>query len=77
MNTLLNSKYFSIPVLVIGLALASLTMLIQYQLWDFDDGCIVYRIVNNILAGHGWVYNLGENINASTSALNTIIFSIT
>lgn len=44
--------------------------------WNFDDSYIVFRIVQNILNGHGWVYNIGESYNASTSALNTILISL-
>lgn len=47
-----------------------------YKEIDFDDSYIVYRIVKNILNGHGWVYNVGENHNASTSSLNTILIAM-
>ena len=44
--------------------------------WNFDDAYIVYRIVDNIINNGTWAYNIGENLNASTSALNTIILVI-
>ena len=47
-----------------------------YLRWSFDDAFIVYRIVRNILEGHGWVYNIGETHNASTSVLHTFLLAI-
>ncbi|MEW6617755.1 MAG: hypothetical protein AB1422_00115 [bacterium] len=41
-----------------------------------DDPYIIFRYVNNILSGQGWVYNLGEHINGTTSTLNTILYVI-
>ncbi|HEX6386586.1 MAG TPA: hypothetical protein VF177_18090, partial [Anaerolineae bacterium] len=46
-----------------------------YLHWDFDDSYIVYRISRNILRGHGWVYNVGEAHNASTSVLNVVLIA--
>ena len=48
---------------------------IKFWSWDFDDSFIVYRYVENILNGNGWVYNTGQNYNASTSVLNTILIT--
>ncbi|MEW6606646.1 MAG: hypothetical protein AB1414_04205 [bacterium] len=41
-----------------------------------DDPYIIFRYVNNILSGEGWVYNSGEYINGTTSTLNTILYVI-
>ncbi len=41
-----------------------------------DDAFIYLRYVRNILAGEGWVYNLGEYVNACSSAIYPIILSI-
>jgi len=60
---------------VAQLTLLSILVTIQFWHWDFDDGFIVYRYVENITSGLGWVYNPGEHYNASTSALNTILTS--
>jgi arabinofuranosyltransferase len=48
---------------------------IRFWYWDFDDGFIVYRYVENLIAGKGWVYNEGEAYNASTSVLNTLMIA--
>lgn len=60
-----------VPVLLIA-AIVS----IKFWSWDFDDGFIVYRYVEHIVSGQGWVYNPGEAYNASTSALNTILIAV-
>ena len=64
-----------LPVLLglVALFLGALVEAVHYREWDFDDSYIVYRIVENILDGHGWVYNVGEVHNASTSVLNTVL----
>lgn len=49
---------------------------IKYRQWAFDDSFIAYRYVENILNGHGWVYNVGEPYNASTSVLNIVLLTI-
>lgn len=60
-----------LPVLLIVAAVTK-----RFWNWDFDDGFIVYRYVENILSSHSWVYNIGENYNASTSPLNTILTTL-
>jgi len=37
--------------------------------WMHDDGFIDLRIVRNVLEGHGFVYNIGERVEATTSPL--------
>lgn len=37
-----------------------------------DDVYIVHRYVLNLLEGHGWVYNVGEPVQGSTSPANTL-----
>ena len=61
---------------ILSLGILSFTQYIIHLQWNFDDSNIVYRIVDNILSGHGWVYNVGEAYNASTSVLNTVIIAI-
>ena len=39
------------------------------QRWVTDDAFIDFRIVANLLAGHGPVFNLGERIEAYTNPL--------
>lgn len=39
--------------------------------WTSDDGFIHMRVIDNVLAGHGPVFNPGERVEASTSPLWT------
>ncbi|MCB0318544.1 MAG: hypothetical protein KDD56_07285, partial [Bdellovibrionales bacterium] len=63
----------SYNLIIFLLAFVCVTQYLQFAQWNFDDGYIVFRIVKNLLAGNGWAYNIGEQHNASTSALNTIV----
>src|SRR5690554_8042558 len=42
---------------------------IWQQRWMSDDGFINLRVVHNLLAGHGPVFNIGERAEAYTSTL--------
>jgi hypothetical protein len=48
----------------------------HFFFWDFDDAYIIFRIVRNLLSGHGWAFNMGEAHNASTSVLNTVALAM-
>ncbi len=41
-----------------------------------DDQFILYRYIDNIAAGHGFVYNLGQRVLGSTTPLFTLIASV-
>lgn len=55
------------------LVLAAPAVLIAYQIWGqrwiADDGFINFRIVQNLLDGHGPLFNVGERVEAYTSSL--------
>jgi len=68
-------KRYTIALSLLVLFMVSFGKFISYLHWDFDDSFIIYRIVNNILQGNGWVYNINENHNPSTSVLNTVLVS--
>ena len=68
-------KSFNI-ISILLIAGAALSSFYRFKDWNFDDGYIVFRIVKNMLAGHGWAYNIAEIHNASTSALNTVVLYI-
>lgn len=63
---------------VTALALAFLAGAYTYHYlhWNFDDPYIIFRIVRNLLSGHGWAFNVGEAHNASTSVLNTVVVAL-
>ncbi|MBX7144299.1 MAG: hypothetical protein K1X79_07590 [Oligoflexia bacterium] len=60
----------------LALLLLSIAQGIRFADWNLEDGYIIYRIVRNILAGHGWAFNPGEVHNASTSVLNTVLLTL-
>ncbi len=59
------------------LYLAAVTALIAPALshWSYDDPFITYRYAVNLARGHGFVYNLGEQVLSTTTPLFTIILS--
>jgi arabinofuranosyltransferase len=44
-----------------------------HRRWMGDDGFINLRVASNLLAGHGFVFNLGERVEAVTSPLWVLI----
>ncbi|HET6267078.1 MAG TPA: hypothetical protein VFG11_05105 [Acidobacteriota bacterium] len=61
-----------------GFALIALLCMVLSLSWQFrdsiiDDGYIYLRVVDNILAGHGWVFNIGERVNPCTSIPYTLL----
>ncbi|MBI5518287.1 MAG: hypothetical protein HY909_31235 [Deltaproteobacteria bacterium] len=67
-------------VLLRALALALPFALLGYeavdQRWVSDDGFINVRVVENVLAGHGPVFNPGERVEATTSPLWTLVLAL-
>jgi arabinofuranosyltransferase len=63
-----------------SLALALPLGLVGYgavdQRWVSDDGFINVRVVQNVLAGHGPVFNPGERVEATTSPLWTLTLTL-
>jgi arabinofuranosyltransferase len=60
---------------LVGAGLAAIAVLLTLGFWNFnvDDSYIGYRIAENVVSGHGWVYNLGERVNGATSPLWTLV----
>src|SRR4051812_26072740 len=48
-----------------------------HKRWTSDDGFIVFRVVRQLLAGHGPVFNVGERVEPATSTLWTAMLAIT
>ena len=73
-----NERITKIGIVLSALVLSILAFgkYLMYLQWNIDDAHIVYRIVNNILNGHGWVYNIGEAHNVSTSVSNTVLITL-
>ncbi|HUT55244.1 MAG TPA: hypothetical protein VM658_17775 [bacterium] len=56
-------------------ALLALLTGLRFRGFAFDDPFITYRVARNIAEGQGWVYNLGERINAVTNPLYTLLLA--
>ncbi|MEZ5987635.1 MAG: hypothetical protein R3F30_00615 [Planctomycetota bacterium] len=63
-------------VLVLGLVvLAAWAMVVGDEPSFLDDAMIVLRYARNLVEGHGWVFNPGEVVQASTSPGNTLLLA--
>jgi hypothetical protein len=49
---------------------------LRFHGFAFDDAFISYRVAANIADGHGWVYNVGERVNAVTNPLYTLTLAL-
>lgn len=61
---------------VIGVTVLGFVVLAWQRRWMSDDGLIVLRTVRQILAGNGPVFNVGERVEANTSALWTAVLGL-
>jgi arabinofuranosyltransferase len=61
---------------LIAAPVAALVALAWQRRWMSDDGFIHLRIVKQIVAMHGPVYNMGERVEASTSPLWVALLSV-
>jgi hypothetical protein len=58
---------------IAGVAVIVLCMLYGYRNIQQDDSYILYSYAKNLAEGHGYVFNVGERINATTSPLYTLL----
>lgn len=58
---------------LLGLALVLLS---NFRFAAIDDSYIYLRVADNILHGNGWVFNIGERVNACTSPLYTMLLAL-
>jgi hypothetical protein len=54
-------------------------LLALYGYWNIqqDDQYIFYSYAKNLANGHGYVFNIGERVNATTSPLYTLLLALT
>ncbi len=57
------------PRLLVGCLLAALALLALKCAWVSDDAYITFRVVDNVLAGHGLRWNIAERVQAYTNPL--------
>jgi hypothetical protein len=64
---------------LVALALISTLAALLYALYwtpiGPDDPWITYRYAENIAAGHGWVYNVGERVMGNSTPLYTLVLA--
>jgi len=75
MRTLLKRR-IEIGIAVATATLSSLVFLFSNLRFSNDDQFIFYRYIENIAAGNGFVYNIGEKVLGSTSPLFTLTASL-
>lgn len=62
--------------LVIPFFAANLALAFLYSSFTAEDAFIVYRYAENLIDGHGLVFNLGERIDALTSPLHALLCAL-
>ncbi len=62
----------TIVLVVVGL----MVVLAWWHRWTFDDGFINFRVVKQIEAGHGPVFNTGQRVEAFTSPLWVAVLAV-
>ena len=58
-----------------GISIVILLMLVGYWNIQQDDQYIFYSYAKNLANGHGYVFNQGERVNATTSPLYTLLLA--
>lgn len=65
-----------IPVMDITFLLATAIFVLSAWGYQFDDAYIFYTYAENIASGNGYVFNIGESVNATTSVLYTLSLAV-
>ncbi|WP_164701770.1 hypothetical protein [Modestobacter sp. KNN46-3] len=61
---------------LLGLVVLALALLSWRRRWTSDDAFINFRVVENLLAGNGPVYNAGERVEVATSTLWLAVITV-
>jgi hypothetical protein len=69
-----KSKYRSLAVFIL-LLIGSRLFLFEFTGYIADDAFITYRYAENLNSGHGFVYNVGEKVQGTSSPLFTILLA--
>ena len=70
----MTGSYKSFIYLLIGL----FVIIISFSYWKVqqDDAYIFYTYAKNIMEGNGYVLNIGDKLNATTSPLYTVLLAL-
>ena len=71
-----QQRHLTIATLA-GVSVVVLLMLVGYSNIQQDDQYIFYSYAKNLANGHGYVFNSGERVNATTSPLYTLLLAFT
>ncbi len=77
MSTILSEqrRYLSVATIV-SVLIVVLLMLYGFRSVQEDDSYIFFSYAKNIADGNGYVFNVGERINATTSPLYTLLLAV-
>jgi hypothetical protein len=74
-NARANDRYR--PIAYVVLALCATFQYIRYwKPWGLDDAWITFRYAANIAHGHGYVYNIGEKVQGTSTPLYTLYLAL-
>lgn len=59
-----------------ALTVSTFALALWSRRWNSDDGFINFRIVENLLDGHGPVFNIGDRVEAGTSQLWLLVLAV-
>lgn len=65
-----------IALFLVSVPILALAVIAWQHRWVSDDGFINFRVVDNIFAGHGPVFNAGERVEATTSVAWLMVLTI-
>ncbi len=69
-------RWHPAQLVIVLVPLAFLVVMAWTHRWMADDAFIDVRVVNNVLAGHGPVYNVGERVEAYTNPLWVLLLVV-
>lgn len=73
LNEIISGKHaFIVPLVLIFL----IFLVILVYAWNCDDAYHAFIMARNLVDGNGFVYNIGERVNASTCPFHTLIVAL-
>lgn len=66
------------PLVISACCVSAIVAVMLWGYWDMpqDDSYIFYTYARNLADGHGYVFNIGERVNATTSPLYTLLLAV-
>jgi arabinofuranosyltransferase len=60
-------------IVQLALVIAAVRVALGLERYLADDAFVALRVAENVLRGHGWVFNIGEYVNACAGPLHVVI----